>query len=124
MASLRDDELDELKSANAALTEALAARTAELARRDREYSEALEQQTATAEVLQVINESGGDLTPVFDAILERTMRLGEAAFGSLFTYDGTRFLNAVHRNVPSAYAQYREQTPPIPLPGSTFARAL
>src|SRR5690242_10593863 len=97
MASLRDTELDELKSANAALTEALAARTAELARREREYGEALEQQAASAEVLQVINEAGGDLTPVFDAILERTMRLGEAAFGSLFTYDGTRFQLEVQR---------------------------
>ncbi len=124
MASVGNDELAELKVANAALTAKLAARTAELDRRDREYSEVLAQQAASAEVLQVINESAGDLTPVFDSILEKAMRLGEAAFGSLFTYDGERFLTAVHRNVPAAYAQYREQTPPIPLPGSTFARAL
>jgi len=69
MASSGDDELAELKSANASLIEALVARTAELAECKSDYREALEQQTATAEILQIINQSAGDLSPVFDSAL-------------------------------------------------------
>ena len=93
---------------------------ASLADRD----ELLQQQAATNEVLQVINASSGDLTPVFDAILERAMRLCEAEFGLLATCDGGQIRTVAARGVPPAFAEFRKNNPPDYGPGTGPARIL
>jgi GAF domain-containing protein len=107
-----------------ALVEAFAAQAMlamENARLLTEQREALEQQTATSKVLEVINASPGDLEPVFGAMLEKAMHLCEAAFGIFGRFDGKIFEPAVDRGVPAELiATTRQiQSPP---PNSGLSR--
>jgi GAF domain-containing protein len=79
--------------------------------RTRELSEALEQQTATSEVLGVISSSPSELAPVFQTLLANATRLCEANFGTLNLHSNGAFPVVATHNVPDAYAEHRRRQP-------------
>ena len=96
----------------------------EVQARTRELSEALEQQTASSEVLQIISSSPGELEPVFQSILANAIRLCEASFGVLFRFadDGVRA--AAMLGVPPAFAEFWQQGPHRPGPQTGLGRII
>jgi GAF domain-containing protein len=96
----------------------------QLDRRTRELNEALEQQTATSEVLKVISSSPGDLTPVFEAMLANAVRICEAKFGVLFLFEGDAWRAvALHSAAPPSFIEARQRHPVLPIiPGTALGR--
>ena len=95
----------------------------ELRQRTDDLSEALDQQTATSEVLKVISTSSGDLQPVFEAVLENATQLCAAKFGNFYLCEGDAFRTTAMHNVPPAFAEVRRREPLVrPEPGSALFR--
>ena len=90
---------------------------------ERRLNEALDQQSATSEVLKIISSSPGKLEPVFEVILERATRLCAAKFGHLYLCEGDAFRATALHNAPPAFAEVRRREPLIyPEPGSVTRR--
>ena len=89
-----------------------------------ELNEALQQQAATSEVLQVISASPGDLNQAFDVILANATRLSGAKFGTLYLYDSSSFRTAATHNAPAAYIKLRMRGPIQPGPGTALDRVV
>ena len=92
----------------------------ELRQRTADLTESLEQQTATSEVLQVISSSGGDLQPVFEAMLANAVRICDATFGNIYRWDGNALSLVATHNTPLAYADARRRSPVRPNPNNIF----
>jgi GAF domain-containing protein len=97
----------------------------EVQARTRDLTEALEQQTATSDVLRVISSSPGDLEPVFRNILANATRLCEAQIGNLHLCEGDELRIVAMHNSPPEWTEYRRQNPVIrPGPNSGLGRVL
>src|SRR5262249_12882542 len=95
----------------------------ELRQRTDDLTEALEQQTATSEVLSIISRSPGELEPVFQAMLSSATRICEAKFGNLLLYEGGQFRVAAMQGASPAWAEKRSLEPEF-RPGSNNRLAL
>ena len=121
---LRESQMSSTsRSTLAALRQIIADLECQLAECRAERDEALRRETATAEVLGVINSSPGDLAPVFDAILEKALGLCGIAFGALQLNDGGRYRSVAVRGLADSLVALVQQ-PFEPVPGSPPWRLL
>ena len=97
----------------------------ELEARNQELSEALEQQTATSEILRVLSRSPTDAQPVFDAIAVAALKLCDANSANVFTFDGKLLhIAALQMVSPEAIASIKRLFPQPPGPRSAASRAV
>jgi hypothetical protein len=111
MSTMSGDTVADLRRCVAELQRELDERTAKSEALQLELTGAGEQQTAAAEVLQVINSSHGELAPVFGAVLDRALALCCAAFGVLWRYDGGLVRAAAIRGATPEYADFLTRGP-------------
>jgi two-component system NtrC family sensor kinase len=110
---------------NARLLNELRQRTDDLSQRTGDLTEALEQQTATGEVLSVISRSPTNTQPVFDAIVESAARLCDAVFSMVWLYDGKlQHFAAGYNTTSAALAQVAKLYPKPPDRSVTAGRAM
>jgi GAF domain-containing protein len=120
LANARSRKAKTLKAARRSSSSASGQET-EVAQFRRERDEALEQLSATSEVLKVISASPGELKPVFQAMLENATRICEAKFGVMFYYRDGTFRPAAQLNVPTAFSEFIQRRGSFqPVAGSTF----
>jgi len=96
----------------------------EVQAKKRNLEESLQQQTATAEVLQIISSSPGELEPVFQAMLVNAVRICEAKFGTLYLREGDAFRAAAQHNAPPAFVEFWQRGPHRPGPSTVLSRVL
>jgi class 3 adenylate cyclase/putative methionine-R-sulfoxide reductase with GAF domain len=130
--TFNDREIELLKSfadqaviaiENARLLNELRQRTTDLTERTADLTEALEQQTATSEVLQVISGSPGDLQPVFAAMLEKAVRICDAKFGTLYLVEDGRLRLVAAQQAP-AFVEALSGHAMDPAPGGMFDQTI
>ena len=92
----------------------------ELRQRTDDLTESLDQQTATSEVLKVISSSPGELTPVFESMLENAVHICEASFGNLLLYENNAFRHVALYNAPQAWAVEQQRDPIAPRRAAHF----
>ena len=107
---------------NARLLNELRQRTTDLTERTADLTEALDQQTATSEVLEVISRSPGGLDPVFQAMLEKAVRICDAKFGSILRWDNEAAHLVATHNAPPAFAEERRRSQNPTDPKTSFGR--
>jgi signal transduction histidine kinase/putative methionine-R-sulfoxide reductase with GAF domain len=114
-----------LKESYEGLEQKVEARTRELADANRDLTEALEQQTATGEILRVLSSSPTDVQPVFDAIAHEAVRLCGASYSVVARYDGQLLHLAAHEHVrPEGVEAVRRLFPSRPNRATTTSRAI
>ncbi len=101
----------------------VAGQETEVAQLTRQRDEALQQLSATSEILKVISSSPGGLEPVFEVMLERATRICDAKFGFVCLIDGDAFRTVAMHGVPAAHAEERRRNPILPaIPGAALGR--